>query len=169
MIKGKTAKKNAHSAEKKQTRGITECSFTVSECFLAGSPGDYLILQVSSVQFSHSVMSNSLPPVDCSTPCFPVHHQLLEPIQTHVYQIGDPSNHLILCHPLLLLPSVVHRIKVFSNELTLHIRWPKYQSLIFSNSLSNKYSGFISFRIGWLDLLAVQGTLKRFSCTATSN
>ena len=69
-----------------------------------------------------------------------------------------PSNHLILCHPLLLPPSVFPSIRVFSNESVLHIRWPKYWS--FSISPSNEYSGMISFRMDWLDLLAVQGTLK---------
>ena len=69
-----------------------------------------------------------------------------------------PSNHLILCHPLLLLPSIVPSIRVFSNELALRIRWPKYWSFSFSISLSNEYSGFISFRIDWFVLLAVQGT-----------
>ena len=69
-----------------------------------------------------------------------------------------PSNHLILCHPLLLLTSTLPTIRVFSNESVLHIRWPKYWS--FSLSASNEYSGLISFRISWLDLLAVQGTLK---------
>ena len=71
-----------------------------------------------------------------------------------------PSNHLILCHPLLLLPSSFPSIRVFSNESTLPIRWPKYWSFSFSISPSNKYSGLISFRIDWFDLLAVQGTLK---------
>ena len=71
-----------------------------------------------------------------------------------------PSNHLILCHPLLLLPSIFPSIMVFSSESVLHIRWPKYWSFSFSISLSNEYSGLISFRIDWLDLLAVQGTLK---------
>ena len=71
-----------------------------------------------------------------------------------------PSNHLILCHPLLLLPSVFPSIRVFSNELALHIRWLKYWNFSFSISLSNEYSGLISSRIDWLDLLAVQGTLK---------
>ena len=71
-----------------------------------------------------------------------------------------PSNHLILCHPLLLLPSIFPSIGVFSNESVLHIRWPKYWSFSFSISLSKEYSGLISFRIDWLDLLAVQGTLK---------
>ena len=70
------------------------------------------------------------------------------------------SNHLILCHPLVLLPSIFPSIRVFSNELVLHIRWPKYWSFIFKISPSNEYSGLISFRIDWLDLLAVQGTLK---------
>ena len=68
------------------------------------------------------------------------------------------SNHFILCHPLLLLPSIFPNIRVFSNELSLHIRWPKYWS--FSNTLSNEYSELISFRIDWFDLLAVQGALK---------
>ena len=71
-----------------------------------------------------------------------------------------PSNHLILCRPLLLLPPVPPSIRVFSNESVLHNRWPKYQSFSFSISPSNKYSGLISFRMDWLDLLAVQGTLK---------
>ena len=71
-----------------------------------------------------------------------------------------PSNHLILCHPLLLLPSIFPRIRVFSNESVLHIRWPKYWSFSFSISPSNDYSGLISFRMDWLDLLEVQGTLK---------
>ena len=71
-----------------------------------------------------------------------------------------PSNHLILCHPFLLLPSIFPSIRVFSNESVLLIRWPKYWSFSFSISPSNEYSGLISFRIDWLDLLAVQGTLK---------
>ena len=71
-----------------------------------------------------------------------------------------PSNYLLLCHPLLVLPSVFASIRVFSNESVLHIRWPKYWSFSFSISPSNEYSGLISFRIDWFDLLAVQGTLK---------
>ena len=71
-----------------------------------------------------------------------------------------PSNHLILCHPFLLLPSIFPSIRVFSNESVLHIKWPKYWSFSFSISPSNEYSGLISFRMNWLDLLAVQGTLK---------
>ena len=76
-----------------------------------------------------------------------------------------PSNHLILCHPLLLLPSVFPNIRIFSNESALRIRWAKYWSFSFSISPSNKYSGLISFRMDWFDLLAVQGTLKVFSNT----
>ena len=71
-----------------------------------------------------------------------------------------PSNHLILCHPLLLLPSISPNMRVFSRESTLHIRWPKYWSFSFSTSPSNENSGLISFRMVWLDLLAVQETLK---------
>ena len=76
-----------------------------------------------------------------------------------------PSNHLILCRPLFLLPSVFPTIKVFSSELVLQIRWPEYWSFSFSISHSSEYSGLISFRIDWLDLLAVQGTLKSLSST----
>ena len=72
-----------------------------------------------------------------------------------------PSNHLILCRPLLLLPSIFPSIRVFSNELSLHIRWSKYWSFGFSISPSNEYSGVISFRIDWFDLLEIQGALKR--------
>ena len=71
-----------------------------------------------------------------------------------------PSNHLVLYCPLLLLPSIFSSIRIFSNELALHISWPKYYSFSFSISLSSEYSGFISFRIDWFDLLAVQGTLR---------
>ena len=79
---------------------------------------------------------------------------------THVHWVVRPSNHLILCHSLLLLPSIFPSIRVFSSETVLHIRWPKYWSFSFSISPSNKYSELISFRIDWLDLLAAQGTLK---------
>ena len=95
-----------------------------------------------------------------STPGLPVHHQLLESTQTHVHWLVMPSNHLILCPPLLLLPSIFTSIMVFSNESALRLRWRKYWSLSFSISPSNEHPGLISFRMDWLDLLAVQGTLK---------
>ena len=103
--------------------------------------------------------------MDCSTPGFPVHHQLPEPAQTHVHRVSDaiesvmPSNHLILCHPLLLPCSIFSSIRIFSSESVLRIGWPKYWSFSFSINPSNEYSGLISFRMDWLDLLAVQGTL----------
>ena len=81
------------------------------------------------------------------------------PPKTMAIESVMPSNHLILCHPLLL-PSIFPRIRVFSNESFLHIRWPKYWSISFSVSPSKEYSGLISFRMGWLDLLTVQGTVK---------
>ena len=98
--------------------------------------------------------------MDCSTPGFPVHHQLSELTQTHVHQVWWTSNHLILCCPLPLLPSIFPSIRVFSDESVLHIRWPKYWSFSFNISPSNEYPGLISFRMDWLDLLAIQGILK---------
>ena len=97
--------------------------------------------------------------MDCSTPGIPVLHQLLELAQTHVHQVGDAIKHLILCCPLLLLPSIFPSIRLFSNESVLCIRWPKYWSFSFSISPSNECSGLISFMIHWFDL-AVRGTLK---------
>ena len=94
-----------------------------------------------------------------STPGLPVHHQLMEFPKLMSIESVMPSNHLILC-PLLLLPSIFPSIRVFSNESTLRIRWPKYWSFRFNISLSNEHPGLISFRMDWLDLLAVQGTLK---------
>ena len=94
-----------------------------------------------------------------STPGLPVHHQLPEFTQTHAIESVMPSSHLILCRPLFLLPLIPPSIMVFSSESTLCMRWPKYWSFSFSISPS-KYPGLISFRMDWLDLLAVQGTLK---------
>ena len=118
--------------------------------------------QWESVQFSS--VTRSCPtlcdPMHCSTPGLLVHHQLPELTQTHAHWVGDAIQHLILCHPLLLLSSICPSIRVFSNELALHIRWPKYWSFSFNISPSNENPGLISFRMDWLDLLAVQGTLK---------
>ena len=93
-------------------------------------------------------------------PGFPVHHDLQRLLKLMSIESVMPSNHLILCHPLLLQPSIFPSIRVFSNESVLHVRWPKYWSFSFSISPSSLYSGLISFRIDWLDLLTVQGTLK---------
>ena len=98
-------------------------------------------------------------PVDYSTPGLPVQH-LLEFAQTHVHQLVMPFSQIILCHPLLLLLSIFPSIRVFSNEVALCIRWPKYWSFSFSISPSNEYSGLTSIKMDWFDLLAVQGTLK---------
>ena len=111
-------------------------------------------------QFSRSVISNSLRPHGSSMPGFPVHHQLLELVQTHVHPVSDAIQP---CHPLLsplLLPLIFPSIRVFSSESVLYIRWPKYWSFSLSNSPSNEYSGQISFRVDWFYPLAVQGTLK---------
>ena len=94
-----------------------------------------------------------------STPGLPVHHQLLEFTQIMSVDSVMPSNNLILCHPLLL-PSILPNIRIFSNESVLPIRWPKYWSFSFNINPSNEHPGLISFRVDWLDLLAVQGTLK---------
>ena len=99
-------------------------------------------------------------PMDCSTPGHPVHHQPWSLLKLMSVKSVMPSNHLILCRPLLLLPTIFPNIRVFSNESVLRIIWPKYWSFSYSISHSNEYSGLISFRMDWLDLLAVQGTLK---------
>ena len=103
--------------------------------------------------------------MNCSTSGLPVHYQLPQSTQTHVMSIESvmPANHLILCRPLFLLPAIPPSISVFSNESALRIRWPKYWSFSFNISPSNEHLGLISYRMDWLDLLAVQGTLKSSS------
>ena len=121
---------------------------------------DQWLASVSLVARSCLTLCN---PVDCSTPGFPVHHQLLELAQTHVHQVESviPSNRrLILCHPLILTPLIFPSIRVFSNVSVLPIRWPKYWSFNSSISPSNESSGLISFKVDWLHLLAVHCTLK---------
>ena len=113
--------------------------------------------QFSSAAQSCPTLCN---PMNCSMPGLPVCHQLPESIQTHVHWVNMPSNHLILCRPLLLLSLITPSIRVFSNESTLCSRWPKYWSFSFSISPSIEHPGLIPFRMDWLDLLAVQGTLK---------
>ena len=95
-----------------------------------------------------------------STPDLPVHHQTRSLLKLMSIKLVMPSNHLILCSPLFLLLSVFPSVRVFSNESDLRIRWPRYWSFSFSISPCNEYSGLISFRMDWLDLLAVQGILK---------
>ena len=116
----------------------------------------------SSVQFSSVAQScpTLCDPINCSTPGLPVHHQLLEFTQLMPIELVMPSSHLILCRPLLLLPPIPPSIRVFSSESTLCMRWPKYWSFSFSTIPSKEHPGLISFRMDWLDLLAVQGTLK---------
>ena len=127
-------------------------SCTIQDCFKTL----YHSLNYSVQSLSHVRLWD---PIDCSTPGLPVHHQRPEPTQTHVHCISDAiqlSNSLLS----LLLPSVFRSIRVFSNESVLRIRWPKYWSFSFGISPSSEYSGLISFRMDWLNLLAVQGTLK---------
>ena len=111
------------------------------------------MIQFSSVTQSCLTLCD---PMDCSTLSITNSQSLLKLMSIESMM---PSNHLILCRPLLL-PSIFPRIRVFSNESVLHIRWPKYWSFSFSISPSNEYSGLISFRMDWLDFLAVQGPLK---------
>ena len=118
-------------------------------------------IKISSVQFSHSVMSNSLRPHELQQARHPVDHQLLEFTQTNVHRVGDaiqPSHPLLFpCPPA---PSITPSIRVFSNESTLHVRWPKYWSCSFSIVPSKEIPGLISFRMDRLDLLAVHGVAK---------
>ena len=107
-----------------------------------------------------SVISKFCDSMACRTPGFAVLHQLPEFAKLMSIESVMPGNHLILCRLLLLLPSIFPSIRVFSNDLDLCIMWPKYWSFSFTISLSNEYSGLISYRIDWFDLPAVQGTLK---------
>ena len=120
----------------------------------------HVLVQLSSVTQSCPALCN---PMDCSTPGLPIHHKLPEFTQTHVHWVGDaiePEDVIILCRPLLTLPSIFPGIRVFSNESTLRMRWPKYWSVSFSISPSNEHPGLISLRMDWLDLLAVQEISK---------
>jgi len=116
------------------------------------------------VQFSHSVMSDSFQPHGLQHARPPCLSPILR-VYSNSCPLIVPSNHLILCHPLLLLPSIFPSITVFSNESVLHIKWPKYWSFSFSISPSNEYLGLISFRMDWLDLLQSRGLSRVFSNT----
>ena len=119
----------------------------------------FLSVQFSSVAHSCRTLCD---PMNCSTPGLLVHHQLLEFTQTHVHRVGDASNHLILCCPLLLPPSIFPSIRVFSNESSLRIRWPKYWSFSFNISPSNEHPG-----LGWTGWISLQskGLSRVFSNT----
>ena len=114
-------------------------------------------VQLNSVAQSCPILCD---PMNRSMPGLPVHHQLPEFTQTHVPRVNDAIQHLILCRPFLLLPSIFPNIRVILNESAFHTRWPKYWSFSFSISPSNEHPGLISFRMDWLDLLAVQGALE---------
>ena len=120
---------------------------------------------IDSVQSSRSVVSDSLQPHAWITACqasLSITNSRSLPKLMSIESV-IPSSHLILCHPLLLLPPILPSIRVFSNESTLHMRWPKYWSFSFNSSPSNEHPGLISFKMDWSDLLAVQGTLKSIS------
>ena len=151
-----------------RSNGINFYNFESSLVVLVLFSSFHALHYFSSVQLlSHVWLCD---PMDCSTLSFPVHYQLPEFTQTQVHWVSDaiqpshplssPSNHLILCHPLLLPPSIFPSLRVSSNESTLCMRWPKYWSFSFSLTPSNEHPGLVSFRMDRLDLLAVQGTLR---------
>ena len=136
-------------------------------CFSPGCPSIVVTLcrgwrhlwlqSVSSVSQSCPTLCD---PMNRSTPGLPVHHNSRSLLKFMSIELVMPSNDLILCHPFLLWPSIFPSIRVFSNESALRIRWPKYWNFSFNISSANEHSGLVSFRMDWLDLLAVQGTLK---------
>ena len=142
------------------TSGIYLCQQNFPYCLLRARCWSKC-RRYQSFQFSHSVMSLTLcDKMNYGTPGFLVYPQCPELAQTHVHRVGMSFNHLILCYLLFPLPSIFPSMRVFSNESALHIRWPKCWSCSFSISPSNEHSGLIFFRMDWLDLLAVQGTIK---------
>ena len=128
-------------------------------------------LSLTSIYQIRSVAQSCLTlcdPMNSSTPGFPVHHQPPELAQTHVHRVSDAMQPSHPLSSLLLLPSIFPSTRVFSNESFLRIRWPKYWSFSFTTSPSSQYSGLISFKMDWFDLLSVQGTLKHLSNTTVS-
>ena len=143
------------------SRKLKLSHFLLSMCELAkaalNNKANYQLIQYSSVtQFCPTLCD----PMNRSTPGLPVHHQLRSSLGLMSIESVMPSSHLILCRPLLFLPPIPPSIRVSSNESTLRIRWSKYWSFSFSIIASKEIPGLISFRMDWLDLLAVQGTLK---------
>ena len=130
---------------------IVICNCLLGLVYMSGT------FQFSSVTQTCLILCD---PMGCSTPGFLVHHNSWRLLTLMFIELVMPSSHLVLCYPLCLLPSIYPSIRVFSNESVLRIRWPKYWSFCFSISLSNEYSGLISFRIHWFELLAVHGTLN---------
>ena len=143
---------STHYLQNSSQLGITRECPLVTRIFLHDPLAQKSVQSLSRVQLCD--------PMNCSMSGFPVHHQLPGLAQTHIHWLVMPSNHLILCRPLLLLLSIFSSIRIFSSESVLPIKWAKYWSFSFSISPSNEYSGLISFRIDWFDLLAVHGTLK---------
>ena len=125
-----------------------------------GCQGGGMVWEVGVRRYSSVQSLSCVLPMDCSMQGFPVHHQPQSLLKLMFIRLVVSSNHLILCRPLFLLPSIIPSIRVFSNESVLHIGGPKYWSFSFSISPSNEFSGLISFGIDWFDLLPVQGTLK---------
>ena len=136
------------------------------EKIVTGGGGLY---QLSSAQFSHSVVSNSVTPWTAARQAFLSITNSQSLLKLVSIESVMPSSHLILCRRLLLQPSVFPSIRVFSNEPAFHIKWPKYWSFSFSISPSKEYSGLICLRMDWLDLLEVQGTLKSLLQHHSSN
>ena len=146
---------------RRHLRDIIQCHILILSPWLwLGDWACWWSDQFSSIQSLSCVISSR--PHGLQHADFPVHHQLQESTQTHLHWVGDAIQ---TSHPLLLLPSIFASIRVFSDESVPGIRWPKYWSFNFSISPSSEYSGLISFRVDWLDLLAVQGTLRVFSNT----
>ena len=137
--------------------GIKPVSPALQADALLSEPPGKVKYQFSSVTHSCPTLCN---PINCSTPGLPVHHQLPEFTQTHVHRVGDAIQPSHLCRPLFLLPRIPPSIRVFSNDSALCMRWPKYWNFSLSISPSNECPGLIFFRMDWLDLLAVQGTLN---------
>ena len=132
------------------TKCGTDCCGNTWQGYLMQESGNASQRKISSVAQSCLTLCD---PMNRSTPGLPVHHQRPEFTQTHVHRVSD-AIHLILCHPLLLLPSIPPSIRVFSSESTLHMRWPEYWSFSFSIIPSKETPGLISFKMDWLDLLA---------------
>ena len=162
MVACKKKGKHFQNVLKPQCVLVSCFSVAIRDWFLHLPPHTKIYGCSSSVQFSSvaQLCPTLCDPVNRNMPGLPLHHQHPESTQTHVHELVMPSNHLILCRPLLLLPSVFPSIRVFSNESALHIRWPKYWSFSLNISPANEHPGLICFRMAWLDLLAVQGTLK---------